>query len=217
MDFSQVLAGPTLTRFMAEMGADVMKVELPPEGDLSRRLPYIRDGRSGYFIQQNRGKKSLCVDVKNPKGRELIERLLPEIDVLVESFTPGAFARLGFDYERVREINPRIIMCSISAFGQEGPLATTPGYDNIGQAYAGVTSMVGNPDGTPDLIGLAIGDVLTGVHAAAAVGAALFHRERTGEGQYLDISLLDSYFHCHEMNIQAWSGSRGAIQPTRSG
>jgi crotonobetainyl-CoA:carnitine CoA-transferase CaiB-like acyl-CoA transferase len=217
LDFSQVLAGPTTTRFLVEMGAEVIKVEPPPRGDLARSLPYLRAGRSGYHIQQNRGKKSLCVDLKTAEGRELIEQLLPHIDVLVESFTPGVFGRLGFDYEGVSAANPRIVMCSISAFGQEGPLAAAPGYDNIGQAYAGVTSMVGEPGGPPALIGLAIGDVLTGVHGAAAIASALFHRERTGEGQYLDVSLLDSYFHCHEMSIEAWSGSEGDINPTRMG
>lgn len=217
LDFSQVLAGPTTTRFLAEMGAEVIKVEAPPRGDLARSLPFVRDGRSGYHIQQNRGKKSLCVDLKTEAGRELIEGLLPQIDVLVESFAPGAFARLGFSYESVREIKPDIVMCSISAFGQEGPLAGAPGYDNIGQAYAGVTSMVGEPGGRPALIGLAIGDVLTGVHGAAAVAAALFHRERSGEGQFLDVSLLDSYFHCHEMSIELWSGSGGEVTPTRMG
>lgn len=217
LDFTQVLAGPTVTRLMAEMGAEIIKVELPPRGDISRALPYQKNGRSGYYIQQNRGKKSLCVDVKSSRGKEIIAGLLPHVDVLVESFSPGSIASLGFGYEAVRAVNPRIIMCSVSAFGQQGEIAAKPGYDNVAQAYAGITSMVGSPDGPPSLTNFAVGDVMTGVYGLAAVASALFHRERTGQGQYLDVSLLDSYFNCHEVSVQAHSGSDGKIKPHRSG
>ena len=217
LDFTQVLAGPTVTRLMAEMGAEVVKVELPPGGDFSRGMPYVKDRRSGYFVQQNRGKKSLCVDVKDPRGRALVMELVSSVDVVVESFSPGTIARLGFGYDAVSEANPRVVMCSVSAFGQDGPLSTRPGYDNIAQAYAGITSMVGDPDGPPSLTAAALGDVMTGVHGLAAVASALFHRERTGRGQHVEVSLLDSYFHCHEINVQAYSGSGGAVRPTRSG
>src|SRR5208337_2275629 len=128
LDFTQYIAGPTATRLMCEMGAEVIKVELPPYGDGGRHMPYMKNGGSGYFIQQNRGKKSLCVDLKSAQGRNLIKELLPHIDVLVENFTPGAIGRLGFDYETVSSINPRIVMCSISTFGQTGELAGKPGY-----------------------------------------------------------------------------------------
>jgi crotonobetainyl-CoA:carnitine CoA-transferase CaiB-like acyl-CoA transferase len=137
--------------------------------------------------------------------------------VVVESFTPGVVDRLGLGFEMLRERNPRLVMCSISAFGQEGPLATEPGYDNIAMAYSGVASMVGDPGGAPYYLGVAIGDVLTGANALAAVLAALLHRERTGEGQWLDIALIDSYMSAHEMNVQTHSGSGGTIEPTRSG
>jgi crotonobetainyl-CoA:carnitine CoA-transferase CaiB-like acyl-CoA transferase len=217
LDFTQVLAGPTVTRLLAEMGAEIIKVELPPRGDISRALPYQKDGRSGYYIQQNRGKKSLCVDVKSGRGKEIISGLLPQVDVLVESFSPGSIASLGFGYEAVRAVNPRIIMCSVSAFGQQGEIAAKPGYDNVAQAYSGITSMVGAPDGPPSLTNFAVGDVTTGAYGLGAVASALFHRERTGQGQYLDVSLLDSYFNCHEVNVQAFSGSNGEIKPGRSG
>ena len=216
LDFSQVLAGPGLTRAMAEMGADVIKIE-GPGGEISRRLPHLRDGQSGYYLQQNRGKQSVCVDLKTEAGRRIVHELATGVDVLVESFTPGVIGRLGLGYEELRKVNPRLVMCSISAFGQEGPLATAPGYDNIAQAYSGVTSMVGDPDGAPDYLGVAIGDVLTGTNALAAVLAALLHRERTGEGQLLDIALIDSYFSAHEMNVQTYSGSGREVEPTRSG
>ncbi len=217
LDFTQVLAGPTVTRLMAEMGAEIIKVELAPGGDISRALPFLRDGRSGYFIQQNRGKKSLCIDVKNPKGQEILKELVQKVDVLVENYSPGTIARLGFGYDVVKQINPRIVMCSMSAFGQTGPLSKLPGYDYIAQAYAGVTYMIGDPDGPPSFPMLGLGDVSTGVHAVAAIACALLYRERTGNGQYLDISLLDAYFHCHEINIQVYSGSHGGIKPKRSG
>ena len=217
LDFTQVLAGPTVTRLMAEMGAEIIKVELAPSGDLSRGLPFLRDGRSGYFIQQNRGKKSLCMDARNPKGLEILKQLVGKVDVVVENFAPGAIGRLGLGYETVKQLNPRVVMCSVSAFGQTGPLSKLPGYDYIAQAYAGVTYMIGEPDGAPYFPMLGIGDVSTGVHAVAAIACALLYRERTGKGQHLDISLLDAYFHCHEMSVQLYSASGGEIKPKRSG
>ncbi len=217
LDFTQVLAGPTVTRLMAEMGAEIIKVELMPNGEISRALPFLKDGRSGYFIQQNRGKKSLCIDARHPKGQDILRKLVKKVDVLVENFSPGTIARLGFGYDVVKDLNPRIIMCSISALGQNGPLALVPGYDYIGQAYAGVTSMIGDPDGAPSFPMLGLGDVSTGVHAYAAIASALLYRERTGKGQYVDVSLLDSYFHCHELSVQLYSGTGGAVQPKRSG
>lgn len=217
LDFTQVLAGPTVTRLMAEMGAEIIKVEMAPSGEISRALPFLKNGRSGYFIQQNRGKKSLCVDVRHPKGQEIIRSLIKQVDVVVENFSPGTIGRLGFGYDVVKQLNPRVIMCSISALGQTGPLASVPGYDYIGQAYAGVTDMIGDPNGAPSFPMLGLGDVSTGVHAYAAIASALLYRERTGKGQYLDITLLDSYFHCHELNVQLYSGTEGAVQPKRSG
>ncbi len=215
LDFTHVLAGPTTTRVMAEMGAEIIKVEFPPLGDVSRALPTIINGRSAYYVQQNRGKKSLCVNLKTDEGRALIYELIKQVDVVIENFAPGVAARLGIGWEKVHEINPRVVMCSISAFGQQGPLSTLPGFDYIAQAYAGVTGMIGEPDGAPSLPMLGLGDVGTGVHAAAAIGFALLHRERGGEGQYLDISLLDAYFHCHEINVSLYSLT-GRV-PTRAG
>ena len=217
LDFSQALAGPTTTRLMAEMGAEVIKVELAPHGEASRALPYQRNGRSGYYIQQNRGKKSIAIDRKDPRSIELVLKVMEKCDVLVENFAPGAISRLGFGWETVHKINPRLIMGSISAFGQTGPLASLPGYDYIGAAYAGVLSMIGEADGPPYFYMLGIGDVMTGTHLLAAINGALFYRERTGRGQYVEASLLDSYFHCHEVNVQAHTASGGEIKPFRCG
>ena len=217
LDFTQVLAGPTVTRLMAEMGAEIIKVELTPNGEISRALPYLRNGRSAYFIQQNRGKKSLCLDAKHPKGLAILKELVKQVDVVLENFAPGVIGRLGLDYETVKQLNPKVIMCSISAFGQTGPLSKLPGYDYIAQAYSGITSMIGEKDGQPYFPLPGIGDVSTGVHATAAINGALLYRERTGKGQYLDIALLDAYFHCHELNVQMYSASNGEIKPTRAG
>jgi crotonobetainyl-CoA:carnitine CoA-transferase CaiB-like acyl-CoA transferase len=217
LDFTQVLAGATCTRLLAEMGADVIKIELAPKGDFSRGFGAFRDGRSAYYIQQNRGKRSVCVDARKPAGVEVLRALVPKVDVLVENFAPGAIGRMGLGWEEVRKLNPQIIMCSISAFGQTGPLSAQPGFDYIAQAYAGVTHMIGDRDSAPVIPMLGLGDVMTGTHGMGAVVAALLHRERSGEGQFLDISILDSYFHCHEMNVQMYSASKGAIDPKRSG
>ena len=217
LDFTQFIAGPTVTRMMAQMGADVIKVEIAPDGDRTRVLPFYRDHRSGYFVQQNLGKRSLCLDVKNPAALAILKELVAKVDVVVENFAPGVIARMGLDYETVRALNPRVVMCSVSTFGQEGPLAHLPGYDFIAQAYSGITYMIGEADGPPYFPTAALGDVSTGVHAALAVVAALLHRERTGAGQYLDIALLDAYFHCHHTAIQMYSLSGGAIKPERTG
>jgi crotonobetainyl-CoA:carnitine CoA-transferase CaiB-like acyl-CoA transferase len=217
LDFTQFVAGPTVTKLMAEMGAEVIKVELAPDGDRSRGMPYLKNERSGYFVQQNRGKLSLCIDPRTEVGKQIIRDLIPKMDVLVENFAPGVVGRMGFDYATVRQLNPKIIMCSVSSFGQEGPLAGDPGYDFMGQAYAGVTSLSGEEGGAHYPPMLAIGDVSTGVHGLAAIACALLHRARTGEGQHLDISLVDAYFHYHDIWVQSLSLSEGAEPPVRTG
>jgi crotonobetainyl-CoA:carnitine CoA-transferase CaiB-like acyl-CoA transferase len=217
IDFTQYLAGPSATRLMAEMGGEIIKVEMAPFGDPSRAFPYRKHKRSAYYVQQNRGKKSLCVDLKDARSKEVIRDLIQQCDVLIENYAPGVIERLGFGWEVVRELNPKLVMCSISAFGQTGPLSHLSGFDYIAQAYAGVTSVIGEPDRPPSLPMLAIGDVTTGVHAACALGFALLDVHRTGVGQHLDISLLDCYFHHHEVNVQAYSASGGAMVPRRAG
>jgi CoA:oxalate CoA-transferase len=224
LDITQFVAGPTCTRIMAEMGAEVIKVELAPNGDHGRQsgLRARGDGnedytQSTYFAQHNHSKKSLAIDLKNLRGQDLIKKMLPKIDVLVENFAPGAIARMGLSYEIVKEINPRLIMCSISMAGQSGPLSQQPGFDYMASAYAGITSQIGEPDQGPVQVPIAMGDSATGVAAAMAVGFALLHRERTGEGQLIDCSLLDTYVQMHEDLIPR-VGIRGkAALPPRSG
>ena len=217
LDFSQIVAGPTCTLMMAELGAEVIKVELAPAGDGARLGPVVRDGRSGYFVQHNRGKKDVCLDAKTPEGLAILKGLVKKVDVLVENYAPGVIGRLGLGYDVVSELNPRLVMCSISAFGQTGPLAHEPGFDWVGAAYSGITSMGGEKGGSPIFPMVAMGDVSTGAHAMGAVCAALLYRERTGRGQHLDLSLLDTYAHYHEASFQMYSLSKGAISPSRSG
>ncbi|MGE0825992.1 MAG: CaiB/BaiF CoA transferase family protein [Candidatus Binatia bacterium] len=217
LDFTQIVAGPTTTKLMAEMGAEVIKVEQAPKGDPARLNPVIRKGRSAYFMQHNLGKQSLCVNLRTEAGKELVRGLIPHMDVVIENYSPGAIGRLGFAYEDLQTLNPRLVMCSISALGQTGPLAHLPGFDYIAQAYAGLTEVMGEPGQPPVIPMAAMGDVSTGVHALAAIACALLHRERTGEGQYIDVSLLDSYIHTHDFSLQTYSASKGKAVPTRGG
>lgn len=217
LDFSQIVAGPTCTLMLAEMGAEVIKVELAPAGDGARQGPVILNDRSGYFVQHNRGKKDLCLNAKTAEGLKILKGLVEKVDVLVENYAPGVIGRLGLGYDVVSKINPHLVMCSISAFGQTGPLAHEPGFDWVGAAYSGITSMGGEKDGSPIFPMVAMGDVSTGAHAMGAICAALLYRERTGRGQHLDLSLLDTYAHYHEASFQMYSLSKGKINPTRSG
>ncbi len=217
LDFTQYLAGPSSTRLMAELGADVIKVEQPPFGDPMRAQAPRKNRRSGSFVQQNRGKQSLCVDLRKPEGIDLIHRLVPEIDVVVENFTPGVMARRGLDYETLSGIRSDLIMASVSGFGQDGPLSDRSSFDFIAQAYAGLMHVTGEPDGPPMFVGAGLGDTIAGVHAFSAIGFALFNRERTGSGTHIDVSMVDALFHVHENSVQAHSITDGEYIPKREG
>jgi CoA:oxalate CoA-transferase len=226
LDITQFVAGPTCTRILAELGADVIKVELAPHGDRSRAQgirPRAQTGRphgstqSTYFFQHNHSKRSIALAWKHPRAIELIRAMAAKADVLVENFSPGVMARAGLAYDDLKAINPRLVMCSISVAGQTGPLSGQPGYDYIAAAYAGVTDQIGEPDGSPAQLPIAVGDVSTGVAAAMAVGFALLHRERTGEGQFIDCAILDTYFHMHEVNVPRVALRGDAFTPRRHG
>lgn len=217
LDFTQYLAGPTATRLMAELGADIIKVEQAPDGDPSRLLPFRKNGRSIYFIQQNRGKQSVCIDFDKPDGWALVRALIPHVDVVIENYGPGVLEKRGLDYATLRQLNPRLIMCSISAFGRNSPLSHLTGYDYIAQAFSGIMHMTGDPDGPPRFVGVAIADGIAGVSAFAALGYALLHRDRTGHGQYIDISMVDALYHMHSVEVQMFVASKGAYKPMRFG
>ncbi|HXX49111.1 MAG TPA: CoA transferase, partial [Myxococcota bacterium] len=167
--------------------------------------------------QQNRGKKSLCVDFAKPEGAKLLQELAAGADVVVENYGPGVLEKRGISYPELVKRNPRLIMASISAFGRTGPLAHKVGFDLIAQAFSGLMSMTGEPGRPPMWVGAAIADVQSGVHAFGAIGYALFHRERTGRGQHIDVSMVDALYHCHEGNVQAFANSGGALEPSRHG
>lgn len=217
LDFTQYLAGPTATRLMAEMGAEIIKVEQAKSGDPSRAIPFLKNGRSAYYIQQNRGKRSICVDFNSQPGIELIRSLVPKMDIVIDNYGPGVLAKRGLDYESLKQLNPSIIACSVSVFGKEGPLSNRTGYDYIGQAYSGVMHMTGDADGPPRFVGVALADGIAGVNAFAALGYALLHRDRTGQGQFLDISMVDALYHMQSVELQMYSASGGAYHPMRFG
>ena len=217
LDFTHFVAGPTTTRLMAGMGAEIIKVEMAPNGDHARAFDYIRLQRSAFFDQQNRGKQILCVDLRKPEGIEIVKQLARKVDVVVENFAPGVIGNMGLGYDVLNALNPGIVMCSISALGQTGPLAQDAGFDFIGQAYAGITALIGEEEGPPYMPMVAIGDVSAGAHAMGAIACALLYRERTGEGQYIDVSLLDTYFHCQTIGVQLYSASKGAREMKASG
>ncbi len=201
LDLSRVLAGPWCTQILADFGADVLKIEDPNGGDDTRKwgppnLPpepgETEPGRSAYYLSCNRNKRSIAVNLAKPEGAALIRKLAEQADVVVENFKLGGLKRYGLDYESLAAINPKLIYCSITGFGQTGPYANLPGYDFVAQAMGGMMSITGDPDGPPTKPGVALADVSTGMYAAVSVLMALRHAERTGRGQYIDCSLLDT-------------------------
>lgn len=193
IDFSRVLAGPYCTMLLADLGADVIKVEHPQGGDDTRQWgPPWLDGESAYFLSVNRNKRSLTLNLKHPKGRELAHQLAISADILVENFKVGTMAKYGLDYETLSQQNPGLIYCSISGYGQNGPDRDRAGYDFIVQAEAGLMSIIGPPEGPPYKVGVAIVDITAGMFASHAILAALYSRQQTGRGQMIDIALLDS-------------------------
>ncbi len=203
LDLTRILAGPWATQNLADMGAEVIKIERPRVGDDTRTWgpPFLKDaegketGDSSYFLSANRGKQSVTVDLSTPEGQEIIRMLVKDADVVVENYKVGTLARYGLGYEDLKQVNPRIVYCSVTGFGQDGPYAALPGYDYVFQGMGGLMSITGVPDGQPGAApmksGIAISDLLTGMYATTAILAALEHRHISGEGQFIDLSLLD--------------------------
>ena len=193
LDLTRALAGPFCTLMLGDYGADVIKIEIPGTGDDTRSWgpPFIGD-ESAYFLSINRNKRSLTLNFKEEKAREIFLKLVEGSDVVVENFTPGVMGRFGLEYETVKRANPGVIYCSISGFGQNGPYQSRPAYDQIMQGISGLMSITGQPEGEPEKIGIAVSDIGAGMWAAFAVMSALYRREQDGEGQYIDISMLDA-------------------------
>jgi len=197
LDLSRILAGPYCTMILGDLGAEVIKVERPGTGDDTRTWgPPFAGGESAYYLCCNRNKRSITVDLKNPRGVELIKEFAKVSDVVLENFTPGLMKRFGLDYETLREINPRLIYCSITAYGQDGPYRDRPGYDMVLSAAGGLMWITGEHGGEPVKVGVAITDVVTGVYTSGAIMASLFWRERSGRGQHIDSCLLDTQVSC---------------------
>jgi len=204
VDLTRVLAGPFCSMLLADMGAEVIKVEGPDKGDDARDYPPFLRGSSAYFANLNRNKQSVVLDLKKPAARQILLDLAKKSDVLLENFKPGTMDKLGLGYEALRECNPRIIYASISGFGQYGPYRDRPGYDIIGQAMGGLMSVSGWPDSPPTRTGTAMADIVAGLNACIGILAALKGRERTGVGERIDVSLVDSMVSAMETVIQIY-------------
>lgn len=206
VDYSHFLAGPYVGRCLAALGADVIKVERPGSGDAGRQHPSVLDDQqSGYFLQLNMGKRGVSVDLRDPRGREFMHRLTDSADVFVENYRPGALAKLGLGYAELAERNPRLVYCSISAYGHTGPDAHRAGFGLIAEAKSGIMAMIGAPGEPPPLLRISLGDMYTGSHAVAAINAALFGRERSGCGAHIDLALYDTLFSMHEYAVQCFT------------
>jgi crotonobetainyl-CoA:carnitine CoA-transferase CaiB-like acyl-CoA transferase len=217
VDYTHFLAGPYLSRCLAGLGADVIKVERPTAGDAGRHHAYFKDGQSGYFLQQNMGKKGLCVDMKDPRGRTLVQALVKSADVFVENYRPGALEKLGLGYSQLARENPRLVYCSVSAYGHTGPKATRPGFGALAEAESGAMDLLGNAGEAPPLFRMPIADMYAGIHGVAAVCAALYGRQATGKGRHVDVGLLDCMVSMHDFAVQCYTLSDGREIPQRSG
>ncbi len=227
LDMSRILAGPWATQMLADLGAEVIKIERPGTGDDTRSFgpPWVKDpdggdtSESAYYASCNRNKKSVAIDVANIQGQKLIYELAATSDVFIENFKAGGLKRYGLDYEKLSRINPALIYCSITGFGQDGPYAKRAGYDFLIQGMGGLMSITGRPDGEPGAgpqkVGVALADILTGLYAAVAILAALAERERSREGQYIDLALLDVQVAC--LANQAMNYLASGKEPTRMG
>ncbi len=227
LDLSRILAGPWCTQNLADLGADVIKIERPQVGDDTRAWgpPYLKDGdgrdtnESAYYLSANRNKRSVEADMATPAGAALIRELAAVSDILVENFKVGGLAKYGLDYDSLKAINPRLIYCSVTGFGQDGPFATRPGYDFMIQGMGGLMSITGErddlPGGGPQKAGVAVTDIVTGMYATVAILAALQERHRSGLGQHLDIALLD----CHVALLANQNSNyfNSGVAPTRAG
>lgn len=200
LDLTRILAGPSCTQMLGDLGADVVKIERPGKGDDTRAWgpPYVKDKQgdntteSGYYLSANRNKRSVAVDITTDEGADLVRQLAAKADIVIENFKVGGLKKYGLDYDTLSAINRRLIYCSITGFGQTGPNASRAGYDAMVQGYAGIMSLTGPPEGEPYKVGVAIVDVMCGMHAITGILAALHHRHSSGRGQYIDIALVDS-------------------------
>ena len=219
LDITQYIAGPTLGRILTDLGAEVVKLEMPPGGEYSRRggFPPRVEGQSPNYIYYNRGKRCVCIDFKRPEGAAIVVELARHFDVVIENYTPGVLSKYGLTYEAFKAVNPRIIMCSVSGFGQTGSRVGLPGNDMTAQALSGLLHLTGTDDGMPVYPGMYLADGGGGVNGAAAVLAALYYRDRTGVGQYIDVALYECVFHIHDVFLMQHLFTYGDYNPGPTG
>jgi formyl-CoA transferase len=220
IDYSHFLAGPYVGRCLAALGAEVIKIERPKTGDAGRQHAWFvgEDGEySGYFLQLNMGKKGVCVNMKDPRGREFMEKLVDTADVFIENYRPGALTKMGLGYEDLARRNPGLVYCSISAYGHTGPDSHRAGFGLIAEAKSGIMQMVGTPGEAPPLLRISLGDMYTGIHAVAAINAALLGRVKSGQGQHIDMALYDTLVSMHEYAVQCYTLSGGQEVPVQTG
>jgi crotonobetainyl-CoA:carnitine CoA-transferase CaiB-like acyl-CoA transferase len=218
VDYSHFLAGPYVGRCLAALGAEVIKVERPGSGDAGRQHAHVLDDlTSGYFLQLNMGKQGVSVNMKDPRGKDFMQRLCDSADVFIENYRPGALDKLGLGYAELAARNPRLVYCSISAYGHTGPDSHRAGFGLIAEAKSGIMQMVGTPGEAPPLLRISLGDMYTGIHAVAAINAALLGRVTSGRGQHIDMALYDTLVSMHEYAVQCCTLSGGAVLPEQTG
>jgi crotonobetainyl-CoA:carnitine CoA-transferase CaiB-like acyl-CoA transferase len=217
IDYSHFLAGPHMSRCLSALGAEVIKVERPSAGDAGRASPTLVDGQSGYFMQQNMGKRGLCINLKDPRGLELLHKLTDSADVFVENYRPGALDKLGLGYEELSKRNPKLVYCSVSAYGHTGPDAERAGFGLIAEAKSGAMSLIGVPGEPPPLFRMPIADMYAGMHGVSGILAALFGRVKSGRGQHIDIALYDCMISMHDFAAQSYLMSGGKELPVQTG
>ncbi|MEY4748241.1 MAG: Formyl-coenzyme transferase [Pseudomonadota bacterium] len=218
IDYSHFLAGPYVGRCLAALGAEVIKVERPGSGDAGRQHATILDEHSsGYFMQLNMGKQGVSVNMKDARGKDFMQRLCDSADVFIENYRPGALDKLGLGYTELSARNPRLVYCSISAYGHTGPDAHRAGFGLIAEAKSGIMQMVGTPGEAPPLLRISLGDMYTGIHAVAAINAALLGRVTSGRGQHIDMALYDTLVSMHEYAVQNYTLSGGSVLPQQTG
>lgn len=210
LDLTRVLSGPYCTAMLADMGAEVIKVEHPRGGDLSREPSVSVNGESYYFMSLNRGKKGIALNLKTTEGIAILKKLAEKSDVLVENFRPGVMVKMGLGYEEIRKINPAVIYASISGFGQDSPLGHLPAFDLVAQAMGGIMSINGHPADPPTRVGVSLGDTSSALYAAFAIVTALYARKEHGTGQFIDVAMVDSIFSLLEMSLFKYLG-RGEV------
>ena len=217
IELAQYVAGPLAGRMLSDLGAEVIKIEFAPRGDLVRYYPPLRNGVSVGTIAYNRGKRSVCIDIKQPPGARLAADLICRSDIFLENFSPGVLPKYGLGYEELARRNPRLIMCSITGYGQDGPWAHKPANDVIALASSGMLHLIGDPEGTPSIPAVTMGDCSGGLHGFGSVCAALYMRERTGEGQHIDLSLDECLVHLLDNFYVMYQITDGKVMPKRTG